>query len=170
MIEHELLFLGLLRSGPKHGYEIKRHIQEELSAYIGLNIKSIYYPLQKMEKEGYIDKESGRQGLWPEKYIYKITPKGQKKFDQLIAESFLSLERPFFSIDLSLYFLAYIDKAIAKRRLKARIGLLKKIRKQLAVLFDQAVKTSKSLSFILQHDLDMVDAEILSFQRLITQI
>ena len=167
MIEHELLFLGLLRGGPKHGYEIKRHIEEELSPYIGLNIKSIYYPLQKMEQGGLIEKEVGRQGLWPEKNVYKITPKGQKTFDKLIADSLLSLERPFFCIDLSLYFLAYIDKAMARRRLKARIGLLKKIRKQLSILNDQAQKTSKNLSLILQHDLDMVDAEIQSFQRII---
>ena len=170
MIEHELLFLGLLQGGPKHGYEIKRHIQEELSAYIGLNIKSIYYPLKKMEEGGLIEKEVGRQGLWPEKYVYKITPRGQKKFDELIAESFLSLERPFFRIDLSLYFLAYIDKAMARRRLRARIGLLKKIRKQLALLNDQAQKSSKNLALILQHDLDMVDAEIQSFQRVINQL
>ena len=50
MIEHELLFLGLLKEGPKHGYEIKKMIEEDLSQFIGLKIKSIYYPLKKMEK------------------------------------------------------------------------------------------------------------------------
>ena len=34
MIEHELLFLGLLKDGPKHGYEIKRQIEEELLKHI----------------------------------------------------------------------------------------------------------------------------------------
>jgi DNA-binding PadR family transcriptional regulator len=29
MIENEMLFLGLLLDGPKHGYEIKRKIEEE---------------------------------------------------------------------------------------------------------------------------------------------
>ena len=51
MIEHEMLFLGLLMDGPKHGYEIKRRIEEELFPFIGLKIKSIYYPLKKMELE-----------------------------------------------------------------------------------------------------------------------
>src|SRR5437870_5811148 len=105
MIEHELLFLGLLAEGPKHGYEIKRQIEEELAPNIGLKIKSIYYPLKKMEETGLIEKQTGRQGKWPEKYIYRITAKGQKKFDVLMEDSFISIERPFFQMDLSLYFL-----------------------------------------------------------------
>ena len=52
MIENEFLFLGLLAEGPKHGYEIKRQLEEDLSPNIGLQIKSIYYPLQKMETTG----------------------------------------------------------------------------------------------------------------------
>ncbi len=39
MIENELLFLGLLAEGPKHAYEIKRQIEEDLAPNIGLRIK-----------------------------------------------------------------------------------------------------------------------------------
>jgi DNA-binding PadR family transcriptional regulator len=42
MIEQELLFLGLLKEGSKHGYEIKKRIKEILSLFAGLEIKSIY--------------------------------------------------------------------------------------------------------------------------------
>ncbi|HQP11525.1 MAG TPA: PadR family transcriptional regulator, partial [Candidatus Omnitrophota bacterium] len=92
MIEHEMLFLGLLMGGPKHGYEIKRIIEEELYPLVGLDIKSIYYPLKKMEDLDLIKKDIGREGRWPEKYIYKITLKGKKIFDHLITESFLLIE------------------------------------------------------------------------------
>ena len=111
MIENEFLFLGLLAEGPKHGYEIKLQLEEDLSPNIGLQIKSIYYPLQKMESSGLIEKEMGRrEGRFPEKYVYRITPKGRKKFDELIEQSLLSLERPFFQIDLAFYFLPLVDK------------------------------------------------------------
>ena len=101
MIDNEILFLGLLADGPKHGYEIKRQLEEDLLPNIGLKIKSIYYPLRKMEEVGLIEQETGREGLFPEKHTYRITPKGRKKFDQLIEASFLSVQRPFFEIDLS---------------------------------------------------------------------
>jgi len=169
MIENELLFLGLLVEGPRHGYEIKRHIEEELGPHTGLKIKSIYYPLKKMEETGLIEKQVGRQGLWPQKYVYRITPKGKKKFDELIGESFVSIERPFFQMDLSLYFLPLADKTMVKRRLKTRLALLKRVARELAALKEKSSVNSKSTFLILQHDLDLVEAEIASTARLINQ-
>jgi DNA-binding PadR family transcriptional regulator len=169
MIENELLFLGLLVEGPKHGYEIKLQLEEDLSPHIGLQIKSIYYPLQKMESTGLIEKEVGRrEGRFPEKYVYRITPKGKRKFYELIEQSFLSLERPFFQIDLAFYFLPLVDKNMAKRRLKVRCTLLKKVKKELTHL--QSVAKTKIMGLILQHDLDLVEAEINSTLKIIEQL
>ena len=167
MIEHELLFLGLLKDGPKHGYEIKRLIDEELFPFVGLKIKSIYYPLKKMEKLGLIKKDVGREGKWPEKYIYSLTPKGGKIFDHLVTESFLSIERPYFNIDLALYFLQYVDKKIAKRQLRGRVMFLRRIRRELQSFKKSMKKTQNHLEIILDHDLDLVEAEINSIARLI---
>jgi DNA-binding PadR family transcriptional regulator len=168
MIENELLFLGLLMNGPKHGYEVKRIIDEELYPLVGLDVKSIYYPLKKMEHLGLISKDTGRQGRWPEKYIYRITPKGKKIFQHLIMESFLQIERPYFNIDLSLYFMQYADKKIAKRKLKARIIFLKRIKRDLEKLLqkERSLDTPHS-RIILEHDRDMVIAEIKYFSRMI---
>jgi len=166
MIEHELLFLGLLKDGPKHGYEIKRLIDEELFLFVGLKIKSIYYPLKKMEKLGLVKKDIGREGKWPEKYVYHLTPKGEKIFDHLITESFLSIERPYFNIDLSLYFLNYVDKKIAKRQLRGRVIFLRRIYRDLKSVKAGMKKAQGHLEIILDHDLDLVEAEIKSITRL----
>ena len=166
MIEHELLFLGLLKDGPKHGYEIKRQVEEELFPFVGLKIKSIYYPLKKMEKLGLIKKDVGREGKFPEKYVYSLTPKGDKIFDHLITDSFLSIERPFFNIDLSLYFLTYVEKGIAKRQMRGRLLFLRRIRRNLEVVKKALHPSKKHLHIILDHDLDLVEAEIKSIARL----
>ena len=170
MIENEFLFLALLADRPKHGYEIKRQVQEDIEPDIGLKIKSIYYPLMKMEKEGLISKETGRQGKFPEKYVYQITAKGKKKFDILMDESFSSIERPFFQIDLSLYFIHLADKRVAKRRLKARISFLKKIAKEVSILMERTRLSKTSAYLIHQHNLDLINAEVLSTTKLITQL
>ena len=166
MIEHELLFLGLLKDGPKHGYDIKKMIEEELFPFVGLKIKSIYYPLKKMEKLGLVKKDVGREGKWPEKFVYSLTPKGDKIFDHLITDSFLSIERPYFNIDLSLYFLHYVDKKIAKRQLRGRIIFLNRIMRDLEALKQSGKAPKKHLQIILDHDLDLVRAEIKSIQKL----
>jgi len=167
MIEHKLLFLGLLKDGPKHGYEIKRLIDEELFPFVGLKIKSIYYPLKKMEKLGLIKKDVGREGKWPEKYTYSLTSKGGKIFDHLVTDSFLSIERPYFNIDLALYFLQYVDQKIAKRQLRGRVLFLRRIRRELQEVKTGMKKTKVHLEIILDHDLDLVEAEINSISRLI---
>ncbi len=166
MIENELLFLGLLKDGPKHGYEIKRLIEEELFPFVGLKIKSIYYPLKRMETLGLIKKDVGREGRFPERYVYSLTPKGEEIFEHLITESFLSIERPYFKIDLSLYFLQYVDKHIARRRLRARQIFLKRIKKEIEALKKNISPSKKHLQIILDHDLDLVEAEIKSIARL----
>ena len=169
MIENEFLFLGLLAEAPKHGYEIKRQIEEDLLPNLGLKIKSIYYPLKKMEEAGLIEKQTDRKGNWPEKYVYRITLKGKKKFDGMINDSFLAIERPFFQMDLSLYFLPLVDKAVAKRRLKARMALLKKLARELSALKEKSIK-SKPAHLILQHGLDLVEAEVSSTNKLIEHL
>jgi len=166
MIEHELLFLGLLKDGPKHGYEIKRLIEEDIFPFLGLKIKSIYYPLKKMEKIGLIKKDVGREGKWPEKFVYSLTTEGDKIFHHLINDSFSSIERPYFNIDLSLYFLQYVDKKIAKRQLRGRVMFLKRIKRQLQSLKNTVDPTKKHLQVILDHDQDLVEAEIKSIARL----
>jgi DNA-binding PadR family transcriptional regulator len=166
MIEHELLFLGLLMEKPKHGYDIKCQIQDELFTIIGLDIKSIYYPLRKLEQSGLIRKCTGKEGNWPEKNIYSITSKGKNRFRQLISRSFLAIDRPYFQINLSLYFLSYIDKKEAKRRLKTRIMLLNRVKKHLNSSLERIQSEAGPLARIVRHDLDLCNAEILSVTRL----
>lgn len=170
MIEHELLFLGLLKDGPKHGYEIKRQIEEDMFPFVGLKIKSFYYPLKKMEKLGLIKKDIGREGKFPEKYVYSLTPKGDKIFDHLITESFLSIERPYFNIDLSLYFLHYVEKDIALKQLRGRVIFLKRIKNELLKVKEKISLKKDHLHIILDHDLDLVDAEIKSISRLMSSL
>lgn len=170
MLEQELLFLGLLKDGPKHGYEIKRQLKEVLSPFISLEIKSIYYPLRKMEGDGYIKKDVGREGRWPEKYIYRITKEGEKRFHQILNESFLAVKRPYFNIDLSLFFLRYVDPQIASRRLRARLIFLQRIKRDLIKLKNTLKVSQKHLAIILTHNIDLVEAEINSLSRLITAL
>ena len=170
MIEHEMLFLGLLMNGPKHGYEIKRIIEEELFPFVGLKVKSIYYPLKKMEQLKLINKDVGREGKWPEKFVYSITPQGRKIFDHLITESFLSIERPYFNLDLSLYFLEYVDKKIAQRKLKGRGIFLRRIKRDLEEVKRKVQPSRKYLHIILQHDLALVEAEITSTSTLMNSL
>lgn len=161
MIEQELILLGLLKESPKHGYEIKRKIKEILSLFAGIEIKSIYYPLRILEKKGLVLKHVSKVGRRPQRYVYRLTKNGERRFKELLTMSFLDFKRPQFSLDLSLYFLNYIKPQIGRRRLRGRIFILNKIAKGLRQLLKNKYqdKLPKSSRLILEHNLEMLEAE-----------
>jgi DNA-binding PadR family transcriptional regulator len=161
MIEQELLLLGLLKESPKHGYDIKTKIKEILSVFAGVDLKSIYYPLKVLEKKGLVTKRISKPGRRPERLVYCLTAKGESRFKELLSRSFLNFKRPHFSLDLSLYFLNYIKPKIARRRLRARLLVLKGLSKSLRQTVS-ALKKKKSVSlvYILEHNLQMVETEL----------
>jgi len=160
MIEHELLLLGLLKEGPKHGYEIKKKIKEILSLFAGVDLKSIYYPLRILEKKGLVTKRITKTSRRPQRLVYALTSKGESHFKGLLKQSLLNFKRPQFSLDLSLYFLQYIKPAIAKRRLRARMFVLGKLAKGLKEMVGSLKdKKTPSLIYILEHNLQMVETE-----------
>ena len=162
MLEQELLFLGLLKEGPKHGYEIKKRIQEILYLFAGLEIKSIYYPLRILEKKKLIAKRVVKQARRPTRFIYSLTQEGESRFNNLLSKSFLNFKRPRFSLDLSLYFLRYMRRKDVKRRIQTRIRLLERISRGIRKMV-RSLKSKKSPTFlwlILEHNVEMVNTEI----------
>ena len=105
-----LIILGILKEGPKHGYEIKKIIKKELGVFTSLENKSIYYPLKIMEKGRLIKKDAVKGQGRLLRYVYSITSHGNKEFLKLAMEAFLSEKRPFIDIDIPLYFLPYLGK------------------------------------------------------------
>jgi DNA-binding PadR family transcriptional regulator len=160
MIEQELLLLGLLKESPKHGYDIKRKIKEILAIFAGVELKSVYYPLKILETKGLVVKHAAKQGRRPQRLVYELTAKGENRFRELLTKSLLNFKRPQFSLDLSLYFLHYMNPPIARRRLRARLLILKKLSKDLTQMIDVLKKKQpSSLVNILKHNLQMLETE-----------
>lgn len=160
MIEQELLFLGLLKEKPKHGYQIKKEIKEILFLFAGVDSKSIYYPLRVLEKRGLVAKHIGKEGRRPQRFVYKLTPRGESRFQELLTKSFLNFKRPQFSLDLSLYFLRYIKPSVAYRRLHGRMSILRKLSRGMRqTIASLKHKKPFALARILEHNLRMVETE-----------
>ena len=159
-VEQELIILGLLKDKPRHGYEIKKQIKEVISTFAALDAESIYYTLTLLEKKGCVQKTVSSQAHRPEKMIYSLTPKGEKRFNQLLAKSLVTAQRPNFSLDVALYFLPYLPAEIAMHRLKGRVRLLSKIEDALNKLAEQLkAKSSYHLKSIVEHNLELLLAE-----------
>ncbi|HPL82742.1 MAG TPA: PadR family transcriptional regulator [Candidatus Omnitrophota bacterium] len=160
MIEQELLLLGLLRDGPTHGYDIKAKVKQILFLLAGVQVKSVYYPLEVLERKGLVAKKISKIGKRPKRIVYALSPKGRARFNELLSRSILELKRPQFNLDLSLYFLHYLKPLSARRRLRARLSILNKIAIGLRQISKSKTnKKHSSLSRILEHNLKMLEAE-----------
>jgi DNA-binding PadR family transcriptional regulator len=158
----DLIILGLLNDGPKHGYQIKKLIREIATNYAAIENTSIYYPLKRMKKEGLVRERRIKPKAGLEKFVYSITKKGRDTFKKLLYKNFLLPQRPFINVDISLYFLKHMDKKFALRHLRQRISWLKRIKKWLentkARLTNQ--KDKHALLLIIQHNLELIKTEI----------
>lgn len=159
---NDFILLGLLFDGPKHGYQIKKLIRDINSRFSNIQTTSIYYPLRQLEKRGLIRKNIGRKGRRPEKYTYNITDAGSKILEKLLVRNFLTLQRPFINLDLSLYFVPMFRKGVIAKCLKERLRGLTKIEKWLKKT--EASFTNKKmpihLRLIIIHNLELMKTEI----------
>lgn len=161
--------MGLLKEGPKHGYEIKKVIERVVNVFTNVDSQSIYYPLRRLEKKGLVIKRLGRKGKRPEKFIYRISKEGESVFERLLNDNFLSFQRPNFNVDLSLYFLPLVKSGIARTRLRSRLRGMKRIIRWLkgrkAGLEKQ--KSPYHLLTIIEHQIELSKADIKFTQKLI---
>ena len=171
MISQELILLGLLRQSPKHGYEIKVKVREILSLFAGVQLKSIYYPLKILEKKGLLTKQANKLGRRPERFVYCLTLKGKERFQLLLSKNLHNFKRPQFTLDLSLYFLSYLPANLARRRLAARLSILKKISLGIQKLLNSKdLKDSLPNFRILEHNLCLLRAESAFLSSLLNKI
>ena len=155
----ELVILGLLNQNPEHGYKIKKFLKQVLVLYTDIPTASIYYPLKILEEQRMVERKVGREGQRPEKYVYSITPKGRAYFQDLLEKNILLLSRPFIAIDLSLYFLPSMNKEAVVRKLKLRLRGLERIKRWLFKAQQTGKAGEKHLALIVEHNLELLEAE-----------
>ena len=92
----ELAVLGLLRTSPLHGYELRQQLKATLGAFRAFSYGSLYPSLRRMREAGWITEDdgdaevvadapalTGRRG----KIVYKLTAEGKEHLQELLSEA-----------------------------------------------------------------------------------
>ena len=79
MTNAELAILSLVAEKPRHGYDIEHIIEQRgMREWTDIGFSSIYYVLNKLEKEGMIESQLHQpDGRGPARKVYSITPGGE---------------------------------------------------------------------------------------------
>jgi len=120
-----LVILGLLRERPLYGYELKQIVEEHMGDWTNIAFGSIYYALDKLAEEGFIEQVAVEQeGRRPSRSVYQITEAGQAEFLRLLREVWGEVERHYYAIDVGLVFMEALPGEEIKGYLQGRINQL----------------------------------------------
>ena len=109
----DLAVLGLLRAGPRHGYDLKGHLSE--LGFRRISFGSLYPALRRLEKRGLIIalRTNGRRKA------YRLSEEGSAELSRLLRdESHPNEEDRRFNIRLA--FFRYLEPALRVRSLERR--------------------------------------------------
>lgn len=112
-MERQLLLLGLLMHANMHGYQLNETIEHSLGFFTNLKKPTLYYTLEKLEKQGYIRQETIREGSRPERRVYEITDTGRVKFFALLRQQLGTFDRTYYADDIAITFLDQLPPADA---------------------------------------------------------
>ena len=120
----ELLLLGVLHRGNFHPYEIKRRLENAMvECYTDVDVGTLYYAVRQLAKKGLIAADSrervARGGV---RTIYAITPKGRRRFSELLHAQFAASGSVADTLYGAMLFLDLSDPAIVAPLLRQRIA------------------------------------------------
>jgi len=91
----EIAVLALLAESPHYGYEIDSEIKNRRINHWGkLAISSIYYLLNKLEKTGYVTFKYHKEGKYPTRKVYSLTPAGRTVLEEQLFSMLCSRGEP----------------------------------------------------------------------------
>jgi DNA-binding PadR family transcriptional regulator len=83
-ISHALL--GLLESGPRHGYDLKRSFDQHFGRDRPLHYGQVYATMSRLLKNGLVEVDGIEPGGGPERKRYAITDAGVTDVEQWLAQ------------------------------------------------------------------------------------
>lgn len=122
----ELAVLGLLKERPMHGYQLSRELGDSLGGLWRVSYGSLYPTLRRLERDAAIESEAaGDVRGARRKKVYRITPKGERIFLELLQESPQDTQTEDARFRMRLAFFRYLPPETRIRLLERRRQALK---------------------------------------------
>lgn len=121
-----LVVLGVLNSGAKHGYAIKRTIEDwHMDFWADIKVGSIYNGLKRLVASGFVaEVGTSQSGNRPMRTTYEITDAGREELRALLRNFWTPPGRVARPVDLALQFVAVLPDAEIAALLEERLDAL----------------------------------------------
>lgn len=173
MSKIDLLLLGLLSEGSRHGYDLLQEIERrEMDQWIGVSTQGVYKGLARLETRGLLELRTVSGDSHPDRNVYAITPAGRDRFRELAHRSLGELSKPFFPVLWGVGFMHLLDQADFLAQLEARKEQLKGARRDLENYRHRHEEMGGTLQAdaITEYYHDLVEMELAWLARLVRRV
>ena len=118
-----MMILGVVKLlQPVHGYDVRRELLSwNADEWANVAPGSIYHALRKLSEEGLLEEVATEQvGARPARTTYRITPKGDSEFEDLLRDYWWRYEQPVDPFQAAMAFVAALPREEAVGALRNR--------------------------------------------------
>lgn len=162
MSKYELVVMGFLLDQPMHGYQINQLVKvHRMDSWAKISPPMIYKTLAYLEEQGMVSSKREREGLMPERRVYRLSPKGRERLARLVEKSLLDKNITYDLSNLGYFFIFALDKEKALECLKQKKVLLEKTIRSLRKRMEEfRGKTPMNRFLVLEKDHDRFKSEL----------
>ena len=152
----QLILLGILLGGKTHGYRLNEYVTHAMGLYADIKKSTVYYTLEKLEKDGYVEHETEREGKRPERRVYQITEKGKSYFLQLLRDNLGEFTRTYFNDDIGIAFMDQLSTPEVRELLEKKRGIIQSALKQ----FKEVPDHGGNWHYVIGHNVAHLEADL----------
>ena len=152
----QLILLGVLLGGKTHGYRLNEYVTHAMGLYADIKKSTVYYTLEKLEKDGYVEHEIEREGKRPERRVYQITEKGESYFLQLLRNNLGEFTRTYFTDDIGIAFMDQLSTPEVRELLEKKRGIIQSALKQ----FKEVPDHGGNWHYVISHNIAHLEADL----------
>ena len=163
----ELAVLGLLKERPMHGYQLSRELGDSLGGLWRVSYGSLYPTLRRLERDAAIESEDGDVRGARRKKVYRITPKGEQIFLELLQETPQDTQTEDARFRMRLAFFRYLPPETRIRLLERRRQALKERLVTIAESLRSGRGTDDYGRALIEHNRSVTESDIAWLEQLI---
>ena len=163
----ELAVLGLLKERPMHGYQLSRELGDSLGGLWRVSYGSLYPTLRRLEADAAIESEAGDVRGARRKKVYRITPKGEQIFLELLQESPQDTQTEDARFRMRLAFFRYLPPETRIRLLERRRQALQERLATIAESLRTGRRTDDYGRALIEHNRSVTESDITWLEQLI---
>jgi DNA-binding PadR family transcriptional regulator len=156
-----VLVLGIIEQKPVNPYEITKFLERiEIKKWMPVSASSIYATVKELNKKGYCEGMTEKDGNMPEKTVYSITGEGKRTLHESLREYLGSTDLDRKKFQISSLLLCHLEREEAIKILFKKLAILGEIA---AFLSESAKNRRGKVPYLglcmITHELAFVRAE-----------